>query len=155
MSGKEKVLIKRFKPGKMSPGFLLWEVGNLWQRIITNELSKIELTPVQFYLLSGLKKLCIGDECAVKQIDLARFTQMNAMMTSNVLRTLEKKMLIKRVAHPNDSRAIILELTKAGSEVWCKGIDIMKTCNNQFFDLDINKNKAFMDYMMVLRDKHK
>lgn len=37
-----------------SPGFLLWQVSNLWQRKMKAELSDLGLTHVQFVLLAGI-----------------------------------------------------------------------------------------------------
>ncbi len=37
-----------------SPGFLLWQVSNLWQKLQRKALSQLNLTHVQFALLSGI-----------------------------------------------------------------------------------------------------
>lgn len=150
---EDKNLKHCFKPGKFLPGFLLWKVNILWQREMTHHLEKIDLTPVQFYLLSGLEKL--GQiHGAVTQVELARFIDMNIMMTSNVLRTLEKKGLLKRVEHPSDTRANCLEITERGRELRGKAIAISQEINEKFFDMNSDETKTFVEYLMKLMEQH-
>jgi MarR family transcriptional regulator, organic hydroperoxide resistance regulator len=142
-----------FKPGKYLPGLLLWKASTLWQRIMTNELEPIGLTPVQFYLLSGLEKLSVI-EGTVTQVELARYTEMNAMMTSNVLRTLEKKGFIRRVEHPSDTRANCLEITDKGKEVRQQAIKISQAMNDKFFEQDSDDTKKFVEYMLKIMERN-
>ena len=51
-----------------SPGFLLWNLENHWQREQRRVLAPFELTAVQFLLLSGLTD--VGAEAGMSQIEL-------------------------------------------------------------------------------------
>ena len=95
-----------------STGLMLWRVTNSWQRTIRAALAPFDLTHVQFVLLAVLTSM--EHEAPVTQRDLAARAATDPMMTSQVLRTLESKGLIERLAHPTDGRARTLALTSAG-----------------------------------------
>ncbi|HYE01313.1 MAG TPA: MarR family transcriptional regulator [Alphaproteobacteria bacterium] len=104
-----------FRGPEDSPGFLLWQVTNLWQRRLRAALAPHGLTHVQFVLLAGLGWLeRIEAGAPVTQAGLAAFCKTDAMMTSQVLRALEAEGLVARRRHPTDSRARALTLTAAG-----------------------------------------
>ena len=90
-----------------STGFMLWRVTNSWQRAIRSALAPFDLTHVQFVLLAVLAST--DNTMSVTQRDLAERAATDPMMTSQVLRVLEGKGLIVRLAHPTDGRARTLE----------------------------------------------
>jgi DNA-binding MarR family transcriptional regulator len=98
-------------------GYLLWQAANLWQKKIRNVLAPFGVTPVQFLLLSGLDEIGPLDGKPVKQAALARHCNCDAMMTSQVLRALEKNGLIQRTAHKTDRRANAVAITQSGRNV--------------------------------------
>jgi DNA-binding MarR family transcriptional regulator len=53
----------------------------------------------------------------VTQRELARHTELDVMMTSQVLRALETKGYLRREPHPEDGRAIALHPTARGIEL--------------------------------------
>jgi len=116
-----------------SPGFLLWQVSNLWQRRIKRALDPMDLTHVQFMLLAGIYYLHSRGE-TVTQIRLAGHAGTDKMMTSNVVRTLEKKGLIVRQEHPTDSRAKMLEITQKGRELLKEAVPVVEETDRLFFD---------------------
>ncbi|MFV0429817.1 MAG: MarR family winged helix-turn-helix transcriptional regulator [Arachnia sp.] len=95
-----------------STGLMLWRVTNSWQRTIRAALAPFDLTHVQFVLLAVLTS--IDRSAPVTQRDLAAKAVTDPMMTSQVLRALENKGLIERLAHPTDGRARTLAPTAAG-----------------------------------------
>ena len=95
-----------------STGLMLWRVTNSWQRTIRAALAPFDLTHVQFVLLAVLTSM--EHEAPVTQRDLAARAATDPMMTSQVLRALESKGLIERLAHPTDGRARTLAPTSAG-----------------------------------------
>lgn len=151
---KQKEKSECFEPGRYIPGFLLWKVSTIWQRVMAQELKQIGLTPAQFYLLSGLEKLSQVDK-SVSQVELATFVQMSVMMTSSVIRKLEKKGYIRRIPHPEDPRANCLELTEAGKIIRNQAIEISVKANEKFFDVNKKETKEFMEYLkkLVERDR--
>jgi DNA-binding MarR family transcriptional regulator len=98
-----------------STGLLLWRVTNAWQAAQRAALASFDLTHVQFVLLASLTWIAAEDP--VTQRDLADHAGTDAMMTSQVLRTLETKGLIQRLAHPTDARARALVVTERGGRL--------------------------------------
>ena len=95
-----------------SPGFLLWQVTNLWQRELKKALEKLDLTHAQFVLLASTLWLSQHQE-DVTQVILSSHTKIDPMTTSTVLRTLQKKGLLSRQEHSTDTRAkTVVQRTK-------------------------------------------
>lgn len=117
---------------KESPGFLLWQVCADWQRQIAQVLRPYELTQVQFALMASLLWLS-RSQSQVTQIQLARQAKLDAMMTSQVLRSLEKRGLITRREHPQDTRAKVLELTDSGKSLVSRALPAVEAADHQFF----------------------
>jgi len=121
-----------YKSAAESPGFLLWQVTNLWQRQIRAVLKDVDLTRVQFVLLASLAWLC-RDRAVVTQSALAQHARIDVMMTSQVLRTLEQKGFIVRSAHPHDTRANALSVTPQGQQLAQRAIRLVEEADRRFF----------------------
>jgi DNA-binding MarR family transcriptional regulator len=121
-----------FETPQESPGFLLWKTTNLWQRHIRQALLPFDLTHVQFTLLAGLVWLT-RDGNKITQIELAQSIETDVMMTSQVVRTLEQKKLLKRTPNPLDKRAFHLMSTKAGLELVNKAVQVVEAVDKEFF----------------------
>ncbi len=122
-----------FTTPKESPGFLLWQLSNSWQRRIRNELDQYGLTHSQFVLLAGiawLNRLGSG----ITQVELARHSQMDVVTTSQTLRLLEKKGLVVRSEHREDSRAKSLSLTAEAEALLGKAIGSVERADHEFFE---------------------
>jgi DNA-binding MarR family transcriptional regulator len=117
-----------------SPGFLLWRVALRWQRLMTATLRPLGLTHVQFVLLASLWWLTDNAGERPSQRRLAEFAATDPMMTSQVLRTLERKGLVERSAHPTDSRARQLGVTLAGAKLARTAIAAVEAADRDFFD---------------------
>lgn len=115
-----------------SSGFLLWQVTALWQRRIAGVLRPHDLTQVQFALLASLLWLSRTED-RITQVMLARHTKLDVMMTSQVLRTLEKRGLIQRRPHPSDTRAKVLRVTRSGREKAMKAVPDVERADAEFF----------------------
>src|SRR3546814_1337383 len=66
----------------LTTGFLLWQVGNLWQKRQRGALAAFGLTPVQYLLLTGVAELTATAGGPVKQAAVARHCRTDPMMTS-------------------------------------------------------------------------
>ena len=108
-------LRSEFSDADDSPGLMLWRVSNTWQAAQRAALQPFGLTHVQFVLLASLTWL--RSDTPVTQRDLADHAHTDPMMTSQVLRTLETKGLIRRVSHPTDARARSLTVTREGASL--------------------------------------
>ena len=115
-----------------SPGFLLWQVTNRWQRRMRAALEEVDLTHAQFVVLAGVAWLSRGDE-PLTQARLSRHARTDAMMTSQVLRTLAEKGYVERAAHSSDRRAKNLTLTREGREVAERSVRLVEAADKEFF----------------------
>lgn len=142
------------EPGT-SPGFLLWQVATLWQRRVRAVLEEVALTHTQFVLLASAAWLeaqselqdsaqdrvhgdasteLKGKECVVvTQALIAEHARTDAVMTSEVLRTLERKRLLRRLPHPTDARAWRIVLTPSGRATVRRAIALVEAVDEKFF----------------------
>jgi DNA-binding MarR family transcriptional regulator len=132
-----------------STGFLLWQVTNLWQREIKKALEKYEMTHSQFVLLASIHWLTF-DKQSVTQILLSNHTKIDPMTTSTVLRTLQKKGLIKRQEHETDTRAKTVGLTEFGLENIKQAIKTVEQFDKTFFGSLDNETKEFNNKLNIL-----
>ena len=116
-----------------STGFLLWQVTAIWQRKIAAVLRPHSLTQVQFALLASLLWLS-RTENRITQTRLSHHAKLDNMMTSQVLRTLEKKGFLKRELCLKDTRAKILTLTEKGTACVWKVIPEVEKADSDFFN---------------------
>jgi MarR family transcriptional regulator, organic hydroperoxide resistance regulator len=126
-------------PGpKESPGFLLWQLAMRWQQALRPALAALDLTHAQFVLLASAAYLgttAAGDDGdpLVTQKLLADHARLDAVTTSEVLRTLESKGLIERRPHPGDARARAVLVTKAGKALARKAIPAVEEADASYF----------------------
>lgn len=115
-----------------SPGFLLWRATLRWQRIISAALAPLELTHVQFVLLACTWWL---NETGKKpsQVEIARQAGTDIKMTSEVLRSLERKGLLDRKPDEADARARRVVVTRKGKALAPKAIAAVETVDGDFF----------------------
>jgi len=117
----------------ISLGFLLWHATLRWQRLIAAALRPLGLTHVQFVLLAVLWWFTEVRGERPTQRALADQAGTDRMMTSQVLRALERRGLVDRPAHPTDARARELALTPAGKELALRAIAVVEEADRQFF----------------------
>ena len=122
----------RYAEATESPGFLLWQATNLWQRRQKAALKELDLTHVQFVLLASLAWLSRNGE-PVTQVRIAEHAKTDAVMTSEVLRTLQRKRLVERGPHPDDTRAKSLKLTPEGAAVVRRAVALVERTDREFF----------------------
>ncbi len=137
-----------FEKPEQSPGFLLWQVSNEWQRKQREALSTVGLTHVQFVLLASIHWL--EAQGAVTQSALASHANTDPMMTSQVVRTLQNKGLIVRSPHPEDSRALQLVTTALGRKSFEEAIVIVEGVDRDYFEV-LGKNRdKFTSFLGML-----
>ena len=123
-----------FNESNESPGFLLWQVTNIWQKDIRRALELFELTHPQFVLLFSCQWLNESvDRAGVTQIQLAQHARVDVNVTSQVLRTLEKKGYVIRSPHPTDTRAKVITMTPSGSELVSRAVQAVEAADRAFF----------------------
>jgi DNA-binding MarR family transcriptional regulator len=115
-----------------SPGFLLWHVTLRWQRDIAAALSPLNLTHVQFVLLATTWWLNSRGEDP-NQLSLARQAGTDVKMTSQVLRKLEAKGLLRRETDAADTRAKRLRVTGRGADLAAQALTAVEAADAAFF----------------------
>lgn len=124
--------ITRFEGPEQSPGFLLWQVSTKWRRLLETALAEIGLTHPQFVLLASLGWLH-RTQSYVSQVELARYCKTDIAMTSQVLRTLEKKGYIARRFRKGNERTKFPSVTEEGRKMIEKAIPLVEAIDEQFF----------------------
>ena len=119
-------------PAWESPGFLLWHATLRWQRAMREALAPHGLTHVQFVLLASTWFLGEQGE-APSQRRLAEHAGTDPMMTSQVVRALERLDLMRRDRDPADARAVRLAVTDAGREGALAAIADVEEADRAFF----------------------
>lgn len=113
---------------------------------IESTLLPHELTHVQFILLMSLGFLK-QDGADVQQNDLAKFLSFDVTMTSQLLRTLEKRGLMKRSQKEGDERSKFSDLTdERQRKIQIAAKDLLKAEDSFFASLGKNK-QGFDEYL--------
>ena len=134
---------------KKSTGLLFIRTYHKWHGLIKNELKTIDLTHPQFVVLTTLAALLRQQEW-VSQTDIARFSDMDVMTVSQIIRLLVKKGLIMREAHPKDSRANIILLTDMGLQKVNQALPLVESIDQAFFGKLEDKTEVFNQLLIKL-----
>jgi DNA-binding MarR family transcriptional regulator len=138
-----------FSDPENNGGFVMWQVSMLWQRKLKSELDKLDITHAQFLLLAALDYLS-GQKNIVSQQDLAKHIRIDKMMTSKILRTMQKKGLLTRKKNKMDTRSKTLVLSEEGNETLAKGLKAVDKVDTDFL-LPLGLNSlSFHDDMRIL-----
>ena len=117
---------------KKSTGLLFIRTYHKWHGLIKNKLRTIDLTHPQFVVLTTLAAI-LRQQDWVSQTDIARFSDMDVMTVSQIIRLLVKKGLIMREVHPKDSRANIILLTDTGLQKVNQALPLVEGVDQAFF----------------------
>jgi MarR family transcriptional regulator, organic hydroperoxide resistance regulator len=122
-----------FKRAEDSPGFLLWQLTNQWQRQQRAALAKIGLTHAQFVVLASALWLNNISEQAVSQQTISEHSKIDKMSMSDLVATLIRKKLLSRSPHKHDGRSYSITLTPKGQALVLKAIPIVEGIDAEFF----------------------
>jgi len=120
-----------------SQGFLLWHISTLWRSSIEAILKPIDLTHPQFVILTALGWLTRNED-RVTQAMIGKIAGLDPNTTSQIIKGLEQKKLIKR-KQSSDGRAKNPILTIKGTEILAKALPAVETTDALFFDSLSNK----------------
>ena len=134
---------------KKSTGLLFIRTYHKWHGLIKNKLRTIDLTHPQFVVLTTLAALLRQQEW-VSQTDIARFSDMDVMTVSQIIRLLVKKELIMREVHPKDSRANIILLTDTGLQKVNQALPLVEGIDQAFFGKLENNTETLNQLLMEL-----
>lgn len=141
--------ISQFEGPEESPGFVLWKVSTQWRRQIETALLPLGLTHPQFVLLASLGWLT-REKADVTQVDLARHCKTDINMTSQVLRTLERKGFIERFHHKEDERAKLSRITEKGARLIEQAIQVVEKVDRDFFAEIKPESTTWIDILQTL-----
>jgi DNA-binding MarR family transcriptional regulator len=127
----DRRLRSAYREAEQSPGLALWRATNRWQAAQRAALKPLGLTHVQFVLLASLTWL--DTEGPVIQRALADHAGTDPMMTSQVLRALEARGLVRRRALASDARARALQVTPAGAALANRAVAVVEAVDEEFF----------------------
>jgi DNA-binding MarR family transcriptional regulator len=145
---KKSELNTEFGTPKQSPGFLLWQISNKWQSEQRKALMAFDLTHVQFVLLASL--VWAGNTESFTQKQLAQHAKTDVMMTSQVVRALERKGLITRTTGATDGRSFTLAVTKDGVGLVNKAVVAVESVDKRFFSVLNSSLPTFTAMMQLL-----
>ena len=128
-------------------GYLLWQVSNIWQRKINELLTDFCITHVQYLLLATIIWM-EQRNLPINQISVARHAHSHKMMTSKVLRSLERTGYIKREEDPQDSRSKNVYITDKGREKYFEVKKIFDNEDKLFFD-KVEKNRFSLTSIFI------
>ena len=132
---------------KKSTGLLFIRTYHKWHGLIKNKLRTIDLTHPQFVVLTTLAALLRQQEW-VSQTDIARFSDMDVMTVSQIIRLLVKKGLIMREVHPKDSRANIILLTDTGLQKVNQALPLVEGIDQAFFG-KLENNTEILNQLLI------
>lgn len=131
------------------PGFLLWQVSKLWQRHLNSVLGDLGVSSTQAIILGNIVRMA-GQNKEATQVLLSEVTKVDPMTTSQALRTLEKKKLVRRVASKDDKRAYCVKATAKGVEVTSEALDRMIEAHLSFFKPLEDQLEEFTNHLQQL-----
>jgi len=115
-----------------TPGFLLRHAALRWQRQVATALAGMSLTHVQFLVLSSAWWL--GREGDVpNQREIAAHGGLEPVMTSQVLKVLERDGHVSRVRDNRDARAVRVRVTESGRGLARRCVVILDKLGEEFF----------------------
>ena len=142
----------KFNNADDSTGFLLWKVTNLWQREIRKTLKKENLTHTQFVVLASAFWLSVSNK-NLTQVEISNHIGIDKMLTSNVIKKLIEKELLKRTQHKTDTRAKVISLTKKGTETLKKSVKEVEKFDICFFG-QLSKKDEFNKELLRLMNNN-
>jgi DNA-binding MarR family transcriptional regulator len=104
---------------------------------------------VQFVLLASLTWL--ADDGPVTQREIADHAATDPMMTSQVVRALEQRGLVRRAPHPEDKRARALTVTRTGRALANRAVVAVEACDDAFFAVLGKERSTLTKTLLSLR----
>jgi DNA-binding MarR family transcriptional regulator len=140
---KKNKLKTSFSDANYSLGFLTWKTSNKLQRLHRTALKDLYLTPTEFSVLASVVYVSSIQE-KLTQSFLSKYTEVDKMLISDIIKSLVKKKLVNKKKNPEDSRSFIIHHTVLGLEVANKAIKIVEDIDLKFFRF-INNRTLFVE----------
>ena len=145
--------ISKYDESHESVGLKFWQVHMLWSRKIRNSLDQLGITQTQFVVLASIleiKESQIENEVTQKMI--SKFSNIDVMTISSVMRLLLKKEWVIIEENTRDSRAKSVGLTEKGMKILVEAIKLVEDADDDFFDISNNEKENFMKILNKLSE---
>nr|WP_222717956.1 MarR family winged helix-turn-helix transcriptional regulator [Listeria immobilis] len=86
----------------------------------------------------------------VNQVDISKQSDIDVMTVSTIIRNLEKAQLLIRQSFSIDSRAKVIELTKAGEQLLSKALPLVEKVDTNFFEVLQSVQATFNSLLLQL-----
>jgi DNA-binding MarR family transcriptional regulator len=106
-------------------GSLVWRLAMRWRTAVDRALAPLGLTHAQYMVLTTLYGMTLAGD-RPSQRDLAEATGLEAVYISKLVKALEAAGLVQRAAHPTDTRAVQLDLTRSGRATATEAIAVVQ-----------------------------
>lgn len=116
---------------QQSPGFLVWHISTSWRGSIEAVLKILGLTHPQFVILAATGWLTRNSK-PITQVAIGKMAGLDPNTTSQIIKGLEEKDLIKR-SQSSDGRAKNVSLTSKGSEIINLALPKVEQADSKFF----------------------
>jgi MarR family transcriptional regulator, organic hydroperoxide resistance regulator len=144
----------RHAAAEFSPGFLLWKVANLHQRLQRRALVPYDLTPTQFSILACYADLArLQPDSPPTQAEVCVHGALDKMIVSDATRALAAKGLIETAKSAHDKRTSVVVLTPRGLDVLNQAIAVVETLDETLFSRTRNLQHFIADLQSVLADE--
>ena len=143
-----KKLNSTFEKAEDSPGFMLWKASNLLQKLHSDCLKDLQVTPTQFSLMTCL--VYLHQSGPVTPTRIVNHTGMDKMMVSDLVKTLIKKKLILRKNNPEDARSFIVEPTHLGEKITNQAIQRIEEVDEKYFKPIGNMRTFHQDLIAIV-----
>jgi DNA-binding MarR family transcriptional regulator len=140
-------LQSHFKKAEESPGFLLWKAANRLQKLHAKCLAGLDVTPTQFSFMTCLVYLHQGS--LVTPSHIVSHTGMDKMMVSDLVKTLEKKKLLKRDPNPQDGRSFFIIPTSLCVKKTNRAVRKIENFDRKFF-MSVRDLTTFQNNLIAL-----
>ena len=130
-------------------GFVLWRVVHRYQREVDRALAPLDLTHLQFTTLAMAAWQGRSGEWAT-QSELVRFSDIQAMQISHMLKALEGKGMVARQRSASDARAKRIEVTAAGLTALRHALPVVIDVQRGFFGDQMDPDSALLTTLLHL-----
>ena len=115
-----------------SPGFLLWKVTTIWQRLVKKELEPYGISHAQFVIMA-VSRWFYENNIDCTQVAISNKSGLDKMTVSKSLKKLVEQELVKRVENKKDTRAKIISLTEKGAALIKEIVPKVESMDKSFF----------------------
>lgn len=116
------------------PGFWLWHTALQWRVQLSRNLKPLNITAAQFFVLGALSGLERSGKPMPTHRVIMQHAGLDAMMTSRLLKKLEKSGLVERYADSDDARKQRFATTAKGKQLAQQASNVAEQTDQAFFN---------------------